>query len=351
LNKEKQKPLLSLDGTKLLHHPERLSKWINQESIIPIYIAFSPSSLCNHKCSFCVYHYKKFEPIFFPFKRYTELVNEWSVLGVKSLFLAGDGEPLLHKNISEMIEHTKKSGIDVAMNTNGVLIDEKRASVIVENLSWIRVSLNAGTPETYAKIHQTQKSDFDLVLKNLSLLVQEKKRLNSDITIGVQTVLLDENAEEIERMALLLKDIGVNYYSVKPFLKHPDTKWTTELENKNKTIERLLELNHLSNSDFTFNIREANFSENFERNYKKCLSSEFMIEVDARGDIYSCGPYIGKEEHRFGNLLDYSFETIWNSKECRERISYVCNKVDVTKCMPFCRPNAINEDQEPANAC
>ena len=56
---------LQLDGNKLLHHLDRVNLWAKGELITPIYVAFSPTSLCNHKCTFCVYHYKDFKPIFF----------------------------------------------------------------------------------------------------------------------------------------------------------------------------------------------------------------------------------------------------------------------------------------------
>jgi len=243
-----------------------------------------------------------------------------------------------------MIISAKKNGLDVAMNTNGILLNEKRSLEIVENLSWIRISLNAGTAKSYAKIHQTQESDFQKVLDNIKQLVELKESRKSNITIGIQTVLLNENAAEIAQLASTLKQIGVDYYSIKPFLKHPETSWTTELDNKKEIIDSLVPLEDLSDDKFSFRMRQANFTEQTERGYKKCLSSEFMIEVDARGDIYSCGPYIGKAEHRFGNILNYSFKDVWHSDECRERVAYIQNHVDVSKCMPNCRPNAVNEE-------
>lgn len=335
---------LQLDGNKMLNHLDQVQKWKNGELIYPIYIAFSPSSLCNHTCEFCVYHYKKFEPIYFPKERYMALVDEWAKLGVKSIFYAGDGEPLLNKGSVEMIEYTRKAGIDIAMNTNGILMTKATNRILVDCLDWIRISVNAGTEETYSKIHGTAKGDFSKVVENIRDLVVQKRERKSDIVIGVQCVLLEENKNDIEGLAETLKEIGVNYLAVKPFLKHPWIKYSNEVKNKADTLKRLMSLDHLNSDEFQFVMRENNFNPAFgERTYKKCLSGRFMIEVDARGDVYSCGPYIGDKKHCYGNILEDSFETMWKSERCQKVMHYIQNELDVSKCMPHCRPDSVNK--------
>ncbi|MEC7278073.1 MAG: radical SAM protein [Bdellovibrionota bacterium] len=334
---------VQLEGNKLLHHLDKVESWKNGEIINPIYVAFSPSSLCNHKCTFCVYHYKKFEPIFFPLDRYRQLIEEFSTLGVRSLFFAGDGDPLLNKHCVEMIELTREHGIDVAMNTNGYLMKDGDHARLARDLDWIRFSVNGGDRSTYASIHQTSEKDFDRVIANIQKLVCAKKEVGSEIVIGVQCVLLNENKDSIAALAYKLKDIGVDYLAVKPFLKHPKTEWTCELENKSKVLSELTKLHKLNDGNFSFHLREANFGNFAERGYKRCLSGRFMIEIDARGDIYSCGPYIGDSNHNYGNILKTPFSEVWQSDACREKIQAIQDNLDVSKCMPNCRPNSVNE--------
>jgi len=346
MNKDKMSDRikLQLDGNKMLQHLDHVENWKAGELIYPIYIAFSPSSLCNHKCEFCVYHYKKFEPIYFPKEQYFRLVDEWAKLGVKSIFYAGDGEPLLNKGSVEMIEYTRKAGIDIAMNTNGILMTKKTNTVLVDSLDWIRISVNAGTEDSYSKIHGTAKGDFTKVINNIRDLVKQKKERNSKIVIGVQCVLLEENKHDMEELAKVLKDAGVDYFAVKPFLKHPWIKYSNEVKDKQATLKKLMELESLSDDNFQFVMRENNFNPQFgERTYKRCLSGRFMIEVDARGDVYSCGPYLADKKHCYGNILEDSFETMWKSERCRKVMDYVQNHLDVSKCMPHCRPDSVNK--------
>lgn len=335
---------LQLDGNKMLHHLDRVNAWSRGELITPIYIAFSPTSYCNHHCVFCVYHYKEFKPIFFPLERFQGLVKEWAKSGVRSLFFAGDGDPLVNKNCAEMVVATKGAGIDVALNTNGRLLSDKNIPLFIEHLSFIRVSLNAGSAENYALLHGTNKSDFDSVINNLNMLVQEKKKQNSAITIGVQCLLLSQNIHEIKLLAQLLKSIGVDYFAIKPFLKHPDVPYDDQIENLNEVLDDLLTFEkEISTPEFRFSLRKSLFMNKFERNYKKCLSTQFMIEVDATGDLYSCGPHIGNPEHMMGNIMNESFDVVWKSERAEQVRKQVSCSVDVSKCMPFCRPDSVND--------
>lgn len=335
---------LQLDGNKLLHHLDRVNAWSRNELIFPLYVAFSPTSYCNHHCVFCVYHYKEFKPLFFPLKRYQDLVLEWAHAGVKSLFFAGDGDPLINKECDEMVRASKKAGIDVALNTNGRLLSDKNIPVFVNDLSFIRVSINAGTPANYAHIHGTSQSDFEIVMSNLEKLVQTKKNTRAQITIGVQCLLLSQNVHEIKLLANRLKEIGVDYFAIKPFLKHPEVPFDDHIENLNDVLDDLIEFEkEITGVGFTFSLRKSLFMNKFQRSYKKCQATPFMIEVDALGDIYTCGPYIGNPDHKLGNVMNQSFEVVWKSEEASKVRQFTACSLDVSQCMPFCRPDSVND--------
>jgi GTP 3',8-cyclase len=333
---------LQLDGNKLFHHLDSVESWLKGEEIFPLYVAFSPSSLCNHACVFCVYNYKKFEPIYFPLERYKELVDEWQGLGVKSVFFAGDGDPLLNRNCVEMARYTSERGISIAMNTNGRLLTPERSGILVRSLEWIRVSMNAGTEGTYAKIHGTNARDFEIVMANLAAMVQAREASGSRMTIGVQCLLLEENLAEIPTLAERVKAIGADYLAIKPFLKHPLISEARTPENLDRALGDLRELSKLSDERFKFVLRENLFRQSHERTYKQCLAGPFMIEIDAKGDVYSCGPYIGDEGHKYGNVLKTSFAEMWRSEGKKKTMCRVQGEVDVGKCMPFCRPDSVN---------
>lgn len=74
-------------------------------------------------------------------------LTEMGRLGLRSIMYGGEGEPFLHRDIGEIIVHTRKSGIDVGITTNAALLTSKLAEQILPATSWIKVSLNAGSPK------------------------------------------------------------------------------------------------------------------------------------------------------------------------------------------------------------
>jgi radical SAM protein with 4Fe4S-binding SPASM domain len=243
-----------------------------------------------------------------------------------------------------MVAATRQAGIDIALNTNGRLLTEKNIPVFVRDLSFIRLSVNGGTKETYTNIHGCSVNDFDIVTDNIRQLVEEKKRTKSQIVIGVQCVLLNQNKKEIHILAEKVKALGVDYIAIKPFLKHPEIKFDDHIDELPELLDELNRYgDKISTDKFRFTLRKTLFLDKFERKYKNCLSTDFMIEIDAKGDVYSCGPYIGNEEHKLGNILSQSFQEFWESDEALKVRSHIRNSVDVSKCMPFCRPDSVNE--------
>ncbi|MEW6733684.1 MAG: radical SAM protein, partial [Acidobacteriota bacterium] len=217
---------------KLFSHMETLYQWHKGENIYPITMELGPSTVCNHFCTWCMHggyfgtHKgdKKSLKLYpdnslMEFDFYRGLCDEFAELGIKSMIFSGSGEPFVNPMLPDFIEYTKSKGIDVAAITHGGLLNRERSKVVVANLTWIRISLNAGTAQTRLNIHKVD--DFEKVLNNLAVLAEEKQRQGSKINIGAGIAICPENWEEVYEGARRVRETGIDYYQIKPVILHP----------------------------------------------------------------------------------------------------------------------------------
>ena len=334
-----------IDGHKLQYHAERVGDWMRGLNVPPIYIETSPAGACNHRCTFCGKDFMKYEPHFLDWTMFRGHLEEMGRLGVKSIMHAGEGEPLLHPNMVEIIECGKKAGIDQALNTNGVLFTPDKAERILPNAEWVRVSLDAGTGETHTALHQAKADDFDTILRNLAEGVQIRARNQWRCALGIQLILLPENRDEVATLAGIARDLGVDYLAVKPYSQHPlsitDKYRDISYEQDLALAEELATYN---TEDFhvVFRVRAMQKWNTSERNYDHCLAMSFWTYIDAAGWVWACCNYLGDERFRLGSLYESTFEAIWHGERRREVIHWVQNTLDAHECRINCRMDEIN---------
>ena len=245
-----------IDSHKLIYHVHRVYDWLEGENVYPIYAEISPSGTCNHRCTYCALDFMEYQPRFLDSDLLTERLSEMASLGLKSIMYAGEGEPLLHKYIGEIINHTKKVGIDVAITTNGVLLKKDLIESTLGSITWIKVSINGATKETYAKIHRANPDNFEMVIKNMSYAVKIRNAKGYKCTLGMQLMLLPENCHEAELLAQQAKDIGMDYLVIKPYSQHPLSKTTQYKDIKYSDYLHLADkLSAFNNNNFSVIFR------------------------------------------------------------------------------------------------
>ncbi len=334
-----------IDSHKLIYHLPRVCDWLEGKNVNPIYMEISPVGSCNHRCVFCAYDFIGYPNRKLHCDRLLTFIDEAKEAGVKSILYAGEGEPLLHPDIEKFIVHSNNSGIDVGLFTNGQLLREGLAEAILPFLTFVRFSVNGGTKENYAEVHKVKPEIFERVVTNIKKVVNIKKENSLDVVIGVQYVLLPENIDYLLDAVKTLKDVGVDYFVIKPFVQqnHLQSYKIGDQFNLSSIVNILDEAENFSNEVFTVIARKESFEGYGKRTYKHCYGTSFISVLNSAGDIATCLPYWDKEEFTFANIYDNTFEDIWLGGRRKKIKGYLENELNVQECPPNCRPNAINE--------
>ncbi len=335
-----------IDSHKLLYHVPRVNDWLNGKLVYPIYMEVSPSGACNHRCTFCALDFMTYQKRYLDAVLLIDRLSEMGRLGLKSIMYGGEGEPLMHGQIAEIINHTKKSGIDAALTTNAVLLTEAMSEKILGDMEWMKVSIGAATKETYAKIHRTRQEDFDAVIRNLTAAFKIRQKNGYKCTLGMQILLLPENKDEVVSLAELARDIGMDYLVVKPYSQHPLSKTDRYKDVKYSEYTHLRDaLSELNTKDFSVIFRMNTMKKWDEngRNYSKCFALPFWSYIDAGGKVWGCSVYLGNERFLYGNIYENTFKEIWEGAKRKESLNWFEDNLSAKECRINCRMDEINQ--------
>ncbi|MCP4220901.1 MAG: radical SAM protein [bacterium] len=332
---------LKIDGHKIHYHPERLARWLKGENVYPVYVEIGLTNACNHRCVFCALDYLEHKSKTLDTEVLTASLQDMGKHGVKSVMFSGEGEPLVHRDLSLLVEKGKESGLDISITCNGVLFSSDLAASVLPHLSWIKFSIDAGTPKTYAKIHGTKEDDFDVLMENIQNAVKIRRDGNYRVKIGTQLLLMEDNVREASLLAGRVKELGVDYLVVKPYSQHPDS--INRLAVAYAGLEELKEsLKEFKTDGFQVIFREETMSKlGNSLPYPVCHGLPFFTLIDASGNVIPCNMYYGKEGYYYGNLYEGSFSGIWEG-ERRKKVLEKMTCEGTENCRENCRLDSIN---------
>lgn len=334
---------IRIDSHKLIYHPEVVARWLNGENIYPIEIEISPSGACNHRCVFCAVDYVGYKSTFLKKDNLLENIRQMQQKGLKSVICSGEGEPLLNAHMPEIANGIKECGVDVAMSTNGAIFTRDKLEECLGAFTWVRYSVASMEEASYDAIQRGKPGDLGKVKQNLRDAVKVKRDNGLQTTLGVQCLLLPANKHQIVDMARELRDIGVDYFTIKPYSQHLHSNNSFAVDY-GELLSLEEEVKQLQTGDFAVYFRaNAMKKMHHEKCYDRCYGMPFMTHIDAAGNVWPCVAHIGNEAFLYGNINNQTFEEIWEGPRRKEVMDKI-NSLDINKaCREACRLDEINK--------
>lgn len=198
------------------------------------YLRISITERCNLRCTYCMpaegislspkEHLMTAEEIF----KIAQLFNRY---GVDKIRLTG-GEPLVRKDVGEILESLGQLPVSLGITTNGILADRYIETFRRSGLTTINLSLDSLVPERNAMI--TRRDQFDKVIQNMQLLIREgfRVKLNCVLMKGI-------NDMEITSFTELCRDLPLELRFIE-FMPFDGNRWNLEkLVSMDEILTRL----------------------------------------------------------------------------------------------------------------
>ena len=320
----------------------------------PLVVELDTTEVCNLACPGCISEDLVSNATSFSNARLLELGNELYNFGVKAVILIGGGEPLAHPAVGELIKFFGTHDINIGITTNGFFIP-RYLNEIAEYASWTRISMDAATSETFFKLRPGKdgKSKFEEIISAMKDLAKIKKG-----TLGFSYLIRTEadgfgitsNIHEIYNAAVLAKNIGCDYFEVKPSyeytggIAHALVRHSPERMQEAKA--EIARLHEVETDNFKI-ITAINLNDSLNcvetpqyKDYHFCPAAYLRTLVCPSG-VYVCPYWRGKDNFRVGDAKKDSIQDIWKS----ERRKKIMAELDpVKKCNFHCLRNETNKE-------
>ena len=149
--------------------------------VTPLVIYIEPSGYCNLKCVFCPQGLagSVLKRDVMSAKLFEKLIDDLSAFPdkIKLLRICGNGEPLINKNIVEMLQYARKRKVakKIELVTNVILLTTDLIKKLPHFLDRIIISINGLCSKDYQRICKTDVNFQNLLDKLKDLYVSKKK--------------------------------------------------------------------------------------------------------------------------------------------------------------------------------
>ena len=267
----------------ILNERERLSHVISMRSL-PVVGHIDPCFSCQLSCPLCAGHMIRqdgYSMRVMTVPQIEAILRKYGDTLVR-IWLSLWGEPLLNKRLPELIERCKQRDIWVLISTNlSVPMDEAKAEALVRSgVDSLILSIDGATQASY-EIYR-KGGDLALVLQNIRLLVEAKRRLGSATPhLYWRYLEFDWNRHEIDAARALAASLGVDEFGVENGITTPPIRATLEEDGDSGAMRR-------PDPAMTRAWRRLAQERQAAHGYFGCDYLYSSISINANGDVHPC---------------------------------------------------------------
>lgn len=313
---------------KILRYTNKLDYFFNGHKTLVI-AELDLTNKCNNKCPMCTGGNENNAEL--SRTQIDMIIESLAEIDCKGIILSGGGEPLVSPHFSYAVEQIRRHGMKIGLNSNGLALDEEKIDIILKNCEYFRISLDAASPEMYKKTHGMSKEIFEKVIDNCTKFANKKREIKADISYGIGFLTSNDTIKELEDFIVLCKNTGADFAQFRPF-----TGDFTDISSEFSDLKNKYETD-------TFFIRASvqkyrEMGKEQIRTYDKCRGMFFSTVITADAKVFACLHYRQNNDYLLGDLNKQTLSEIFRS----ERMRMVYDKIDCSKCPPFCRNDVFN---------
>jgi radical SAM protein with 4Fe4S-binding SPASM domain len=267
-------------------------------------------------------------------------VMQAKALGLVNLKLFG-GEPMLRPDVEGIVEHAAGLGIRCSLTTNGTLLTEERARVLVEaGLAELDLSLDASDPALHDEI-RGMPGTWTRAVRGLQWVAAHREDTQVSgrrVSIRVNAVVMRQNYEDMPRLVEMLSDLGADEIVLNPVVlqdgnpravasqyalsREDISHYNQEVAPWVRKADSSGRLSGGADSLYLYGTSEEDIENAARGQYVDrlrvgcCFKPWYYTVVRENGDVVGCNT-VKHAMARMGNVREMTVEEIWQSEKYR----------------------------------
>jgi len=309
----------------------------------PLSVGWILTYKCNSKCSYCTSWKRGLEDKTqeLTTEEAKDAIRQMGKLKVWMLSFTG-GEPLLRKDIFDLIKEAKKNKIGTNINTNASLLDNYAEAIIDSGLDTITISVESYDSKIHNEIRNFENS-FELLEKGLKKLNQLREKTRSKKPyIMVRANVNKKNYKDLEKYFEYWKDLS-DEVVIQPIHEGGDNsifhiqKQGIDFNEEDKKdyknhMKKLFKKYPFLNKGYYKEFYNFFFNRKEMAKKYRCFAGYFILVLDPYGDVYPCAELRTK----FGNIKENSLIDIINNEKSKSFKRILKNKENKCFCWYNC---------------
>jgi MoaA/NifB/PqqE/SkfB family radical SAM enzyme len=299
---------------------------------LPRSLYLETTSRCNSRCETCLLTFGGREaPKDLTLEEFGRIVDRFPA--IDRACLHGIGEPLLNADLAAMVARLKRRGAVVLFNSNAITLSPRQGRALIEaGLDELRVSLDASTRETYARVRGVDA--YERVVANLERFARERRDAGAEHPrVSLWFTALRENIEEIPGLVPLGARVGAGGLHLQR-LVHNGLGMAVEAQSLYGRL-RAREAAIIAATETAARAAGLEFSASgatapevsltpthAERPWSACRRPWTLVYITVHGNVLPCciAPWITTHYDGIilGNLHRQSLEEVWWGDRYRE---------------------------------
>lgn len=241
-----------------------------------------------------------------------EIAKEYDATKI-ALYVTG-GEPLVRKDLFEIMDHANKLGFPWGITSNGMLITKEIVKKMEEtNMKTVSISLD-GPKEIHEKFRRVPNS-FDKIVKGIKLM----QKCPTIKTIQITTVCNKKNIQYLDDIYEIVKKLGIKEWRIiqvdpigraknnKEILLEPEElrymfNYIIKKRTEDPSIHVRYGCGHFLGNDVNIALMQKCYF---------CFTGSRIASILSNGDIFGCPDIERRKDLVQGNIAKDSFVYVW----------------------------------------